>query len=153
MQRDIITRLSDRPYWFDQGLQFECQRCGVCCTGDPGTVYVNDAEVKAIAEFLGLSLDAFATQYIYAFRDGHSIKEDRDGRCLFHKDGYKDGYKDGCHKGCAIYPIRPSQCRTFPFWSEILRTEKSWHKAALSCKGIGRGRLFSRERILKIVGG
>ena len=32
--------------------------------------------------------------------------------------------------GCAIYPVRPTQCRTFPFWSEHLRSPEAWRERA-----------------------
>ena len=42
--------------WFKDGLRFTCTRCGKCCTGPPGFVWVNDEEVAAIAEYIGESV-------------------------------------------------------------------------------------------------
>ena len=70
---------------------------------------------------------------------GYSIGEDEDGGCLFYKDG------------CTIHPVRPSQCITFPFWFENLRSSKKWRKMARECPGIGCGSLYSKEQILEIV--
>src|SRR5262249_16502320 len=39
--------------WYQNGLRFRCTRCGHCCTGDPGNVWVNDREIAAIAEHRG----------------------------------------------------------------------------------------------------
>ena len=32
---------SDTIPWFKEGLKFECQRCGRCCRGEPGVIWVN----------------------------------------------------------------------------------------------------------------
>src|SRR5947208_1066324 len=39
--------------WYADGLRFRCTRCGNCCTGPPGVVWVNDAEIHAIAQLRG----------------------------------------------------------------------------------------------------
>ena len=31
---------ADSPEWYRDGLRFECTRCGACCTGAPGYVWV-----------------------------------------------------------------------------------------------------------------
>ena len=37
------------PTWYQDGLAFECTRCGACCTGAPGYVWVNDEEIARLA--------------------------------------------------------------------------------------------------------
>lgn len=128
-----------RTYFFDQGIRFECRRCGLCCTGAPGTIYVTDAEIRAIAVHLGMRLAQFHQHYLYPFKDSFSIREDSQGNCLFLNDG------------CAIYGVRPLQCRAFPFWFSIMRSEKRWREVASRCPGIGQGRLYDRDEILTIV--
>ena len=49
-----------------------------------------------------------------------------------------------------IYPVRPGQCRTWPFWSENLASPNAWNKTAQKCPGINRGKLYSYEQIQKI---
>ena len=127
---------SDREYFFDDGLCFECQGCGDCCTGDPGTVYVAPGEIERIAAHLGISVDGMRHRYCYPFRDSCSLKEAPDGRCCFYDNG------------CTIYPVRPRQCRSFPFWFDIMRSEKRWLRTARQCPGIGKGRRYSRQEIL-----
>ena len=39
-----MKKISNRPYFFDRGIHFECRRCGACCTGDPGIVYADKDE-------------------------------------------------------------------------------------------------------------
>ncbi|HMP89064.1 MAG TPA: YkgJ family cysteine cluster protein [Kiritimatiellia bacterium] len=133
-------KVADRPYFFDAGLQFECTGCGMCCTGDSGTIFVNDREADEIAAHLGLTREAFLNEYAYPVKKGHSIKEKENGDCIFLRG-----------KLCGIYEVRPTQCRTFPFWPEVLRSEKRWNETAKSCEGIGRGKLHSREEIMAVL--
>ncbi|MCF8080086.1 MAG: YkgJ family cysteine cluster protein [Desulfobacterales bacterium] len=123
-------------YFFDAGIRFECQRCGACCTGEPGTIYAAVDEIDAIAAYLDISTEALKTRYGYPYRDSISFREEADGRCCFYENG------------CRIYPVRPRQCSTYPFWFDIMRSKQRWQKAACHCPGVGRGRRFSREEIL-----
>lgn len=126
-------------YFFDDGLQFQCQQCGGCCTGDPGFVRVTPGEIEAISKYLGLAQSFFKKQYLYRCREGFCINEDEKGRCLFYQDG------------CRIYTVRPLQCRTFPFWCDNLRSEKKWRQIAAECPGIGKGRFYAKAEILDII--
>lgn len=128
-----------RSYFFDQGLFFECQQCGACCTGDPGIVRVHKKEIKRIARFLSMQVSSLVEKYLAPLKDNFSVREDQDGRCYFYQNG------------CTIYPVRPGQCQTFPFWFENLRSPKKWNRISKECPGIGHGRLFSKQEILEIV--
>ena len=55
-------------------------------------------------------------------------------------------------KVCVIYPVRPNQCRTWPFWSDNLTNSNAWNKAAQKCPAINKGKLYTREEIEKIRG-
>jgi Fe-S-cluster containining protein len=134
-----MTGLDQRPYFFDEGIRFECRRCGDCCTGDPGIVRVNEREIADIAAYLGMPVSAVVETFLYFRENGHSIKEASDGRCLFFEDG------------CRIYPARPIQCRTFPFWFANLRSEARWNRTRNHCPGIGSGHLYTKNEILNIL--
>jgi len=134
-----MTGLDQRSYFFDEGIRFECRRCGDCCTGDPGIVRVNEREIADIAAYLGMPVSAVVETFLYFWENGHSIKEASDGRCLFFENG------------CRIYPARPTQCRTFPFWFANLRSEARWNKIRSLCQGIGNGRLYKKNEILDIL--
>ena len=43
-----VDRIVSEP-WFREGLKFACTGCGDCCTGEPGYVWVNKAEIEAMA--------------------------------------------------------------------------------------------------------
>jgi Fe-S-cluster containining protein len=126
-------------YFFDQGLRFGCIRCGHCCTGDPGIVYVSPDELAPLAAHLQIPIEATIERYLSPWRDGHTVREAVGGNCLFF------------HQGCSIYPVRPSQCRTWPFWINNLRSRPSWERVARDCPGIGRGRHYTREEILRLL--
>ncbi|MHC4762412.1 MAG: YkgJ family cysteine cluster protein [Planctomycetota bacterium] len=48
---------------------------------------------------------------------------------------------------CIIYPVRPNQCRTWPFWSENLSKPEVWNRAGVKCGGINQGRSYKYEEI------
>ena len=129
----------NQSYFFDQGLRFECQRCGFCCTGEPGIIFVEHSEIVQIASYISLDLSCFIDEFLYPFRTGYSIKEHADGRCLFYQEG------------CKVYPVRPKQCRTFPFWFENLRSRKKWRRVTRECPGIDKGSIYSKKQILEFI--
>jgi Fe-S-cluster containining protein len=51
---------------------------------------------------------------------------------------------------CMIYPVRPNQCRNWPFWPNNLESPNAWNRAAQKCPGINRGKLYSCEEIEQI---
>ena len=58
--------------------------------------------------------------------------------------------KEGNKKICKIYPVRPNQCRKWPFWPENLSSANKWNNAAQKCDGINRGRFYSFEDVENI---
>ena len=127
---------NNRPVFFEEGLRFTCIQCGFCCTGDPGVIYITSDEIRQAAVFLDITQEMFTGRYCHPYRNAYSLNELADGRCVFFEEG------------CRIYPVRPSQCRTYPFWFENLRSEKRWERVWSECPGIGQGRLYSKEEIL-----
>jgi hypothetical protein len=47
--------------------------------------------------------------------------------------------------GCSIHPAKPTQCRIFPFWPELVESRREWNKTARWCPGIGKGPLIQIE--------
>ena len=131
--------MKDRKYFFSEGIRFECQQCGFCCTGSSGTIFVSANDIKEIAKFLKIAEEDFIKKYLYPFKNSYSIKEKENGDCLFYENG------------CKIYPVRPNQCRTYPFWVKNLRNEKNWERTKKECIGIGKGKLYTEEEILDIL--
>jgi Fe-S-cluster containining protein len=125
--------------WYSRGLKFECTRCGACCRGEPGYVWVSGPEVIGIAGFLGSSVAAVESTYLRQVGARVSLIEKANGDCAFWEKGI----------GCRIYPVRPSQCRTFPFWKQNVAAEDAWQRLQKRCPGIGQGKLFKAEEIRK----
>ena len=126
----------DRP-WYAAGLRFECTRCGNCCTGGEGHVWVDDAEAARLARFLGLTLEAFVGRHLRRVGERMSLLERPGGDCEFYDRA----------RGCTVYEARPRQCRTFPFWPGFLRSVEAWQELSRSCPGIGRGPLHPAAEI------
>ncbi|KPK65034.1 MAG: hypothetical protein AMK73_04170 [Planctomycetes bacterium SM23_32] len=127
------------PPWYEDGLRFTCTQCCQCCTGPPGYVWLSSGELGRIARFFGLSPAAFARQYCREVGRRVSLKEQTNGDCVLLTPA-----------GCGVYPVRPAQCRTFPFWRDNIRSRQSWEAAAERCPGIGRGRLYAWQEIERI---
>ena len=70
-------------------------------------------------------LEAFTRKVLRAVGSRLSLIERPDGDCIFYRDG------------CGVYPVRPAQCRAFPFWTINLRSPEAWRSAASTCPGIG----------------
>jgi len=134
-----VAEAIDRRYFFDAGLRFACRRCGACCTGAPGRVRASGPEAQAIAGLLGRPLTDLVPTLLIPDGQGFRVREHPDGRCVFYA------------AGCRIYPARPVQCRAYPFWFEILRTEAAWRREAARCPGIGEGNRYDREEILALL--
>jgi len=88
--------------------QEACKECdGNCCIGESGYIWVTPNDIKNISSFLGIDEEIFKSRFLIKVGYRYSIKE----------KPYKNGY--ACiffENGCKIYPVRPNQCRTFPFW-------------------------------------
>jgi uncharacterized protein len=119
--------------WYQDGLCFACQQCGGCCTGAPGYVFVTGAEIEKIAAFLGRPGKGLTKMHLRRVGIRRSLTEDgRTGDCCFLKRA------DG-KLACRIYPVRPLQCRTWPFWESNLRSPEHWAAAGDGCPGIDHG--------------
>jgi Fe-S-cluster containining protein len=130
--------------WYQDGLKFTCTRCGHCCSGEPGFVWVTDEELAAIAEHRGETLDEVRSLYTRWTTRGRTLREKVNGDCIFYDRS----------AGCTVYPVRPPQCRTWPFWESNLATPEQWERTQADCPGSGRGELFSVEEItmrLKVI--
>ena len=124
--------------WFQAGLRFKCTECGDCCSGAPGYVWVNKAEIAALAEKMELDVDAFESRYVRSIGIRKSLVEFPNGDCVF---------LDGERRTCGVYDARPRQCRTWPFWESNLRSKEAWQKTCEVCPGSGKGALFTVEEI------
>lgn len=127
--------MSDGP-WYREGLRFTCTQCGNCCSGEPGYVWLTRQDIERIAAALGMQVEAFARKHVRRVGLRFSLKELPNGDCTLLK-------RDGERTCCTAYQHRPVQCRTFPFWNEHLKSQRSWAEAAEKCPGINQGQQHS----------
>lgn len=124
--------------WYKDGLNFTCSQCGDCCTGAPGVVWVNDEEIEKIADHLGKSVGEIRLLHTRKLRGRVSLREFQNGDCTFF---------DAKTRHCQVYPVRPMQCQTWPFWTSNLASREKWESVCEYCPGSGTGAFFSLEEV------
>jgi Fe-S-cluster containining protein len=134
-------RREDGP-WYRDGLSFTCTRCGACCTGAPGYVWVTVEEIARLAESRGEPIEEFSKRYVRRVGARYSLIEKPGGDCVFWD----------AKAGCTVYQARPIQCRTWPFWEENVETPEDWERTTEACPGSGRGRLHTADEIIRSIG-
>jgi Fe-S-cluster containining protein len=133
--------LMGNELWYKDGLRFECQRCGSCCTGFSGTVRVSDEEIAVLAHRLGITETEFRRQYTRIVGGGAiSLIEKKNTDCIFFER----------ERGCTVYEDRPRQCRTWPFWRYNVSSPGHWKREAKRCPGMNRGRLYPPDLIQEL---
>ena len=125
--------------WYESGLRFTCTQCGHCCTGEPGYVWVDDADLAAIAEHRGETIEQVRGLYTRRTPRGRTLREKANGDCVFYDK----------NAGCTVYPVRPPQCRTWPFWESNVADPEAWQATCEVCPGSGRGELIPVEEITR----
>jgi uncharacterized protein len=108
-------------------VEFKCTGCGKCCQIE-GICRISLKDVKNISKFLNLKEPEFLHQYTEVFDQNQIILKDHENTtdCIFLNE----------KKQCSIYPVRPMQCSTYPYWSEILESTETWNEEANQCEGI-----------------
>lgn len=120
-------------------LRFACQRGCVNCCDQQGYVYLSEDDIPRAAKFVRMSAAAFEKKYVYRTRHQRRFRKPRDKQCPFLESG-----------GCAIHPAKPTQCRTFPFWPELVEDRAEWNATGRFCPGIGKGPLIQIGTALEI---
>jgi uncharacterized protein len=133
----MSTPESEAP-WYRDGLAFSCTRCGACCTGAPGYVWVSPEEIERLAGFRGLSVGEFSSRFVRKVGYRYSLVERPGGDCIFWDKT----------AGCTVYPARPVQCQTWPFWPENVESPEEWDRVQTVCPGSGKGRVYTVDEIV-----
>jgi Fe-S-cluster containining protein len=105
-------------------------------------VSLNGREEENIRDYLEISKKWFRQRYLIK-REGiyFGIKLEKNGRCPFLNS-----------KGlCRIYPVRPTQCQTYPYWPELVNSRGAWLAEKKRCEGIERGKPVSKAHINKML--
>ena len=126
--------------WYQDGLRFTCTRCGHCCTGEPGFVWVEDDGPGG------------HRRSIAANRSKRSRRCTRAGPAaagLSAKRATAIASSTTAQQGCTVYAVRPPQCRTWPFWESNVDTPEAWRHTCDVCPGSGQGELISVEEITR----
>ncbi|MHA1791488.1 MAG: YkgJ family cysteine cluster protein [Promethearchaeota archaeon] len=122
------------------GASFKClvpDGCdGHCCKGE-GSIYIFPEDITRFLDFFNLDLKTFMEKHVKIetgpciildtsnFVPFLTLKEKEDGSCKFlGKNGL-----------CEVYPARPFQCRSYPFWDLNVKTEKRWNDLMETCPG------------------
>ena len=131
--------------WYIGGLHFECVQCGRCCAGPgEGYIWVTKPEIELIAQYLKVSVGQLRKKYLKRIGLRTTIIEHHVTKdCIFLQE-------ISGQRRCMIYPVRPSQCRNWPFWPGNLANPTAWNLTAQKCPGINRGKHYSYEEIEKI---
>ena len=128
----------------NNGLRFKCTGCGHCCTDEPGFVYLSEKDIKNIANFLGIDIPSFIKKYtiiVWIYGEKRlSLKEKDNYDCIFFEN-----------KRCIIYPVRPYQCSSYPFWRNNLKSKESWNRVAEECPGVNKGKFYSKLEIENVL--
>lgn len=122
-------------------LRFECTQCGACCHGDEEHyIAIREQDIERMREHLDISLGWLKRRYIeHLTGNYYSVRIGDDGRCVFlNPQGH-----------CRIYPVRPVQCQTYPYWPEILSDTQQWYAEAKRCEGIDRGNIVPIDTIMR----
>ncbi len=137
-----MSQRHDSPQpWYHDGLQFRCTQCGNCCTGSPGFVWVDDNDIAAIATHLDKPIGEVRLLQTRPVGGRLSLREHANGDCVF---------LDPLTRKCSVYPVRPKQCRTWPFWRSNVESPEAWERTKLTCPGAGCGDLVSLDQIVDL---
>ena len=127
--------------WYRKGLRFSCQQCGRCCRDDGAytEVYITREDIQVMAAHQDLFPHQFRRRHVTS-SDKFLVLRSKAGTCCMLKAGQ-----------CRIYPVRPKQCRTWPFWPENL-SRRAWYGVVRKrCPGVGQGQRYTVEDITTII--
>jgi uncharacterized protein len=122
---------SERLFQRMDSVRFTCQPGCTNCCNQKGFVYLTEGDLLKAAEFTGMKASAFEKKYVYRTKNELRFRKPRDKQCPFLLED-----------GCSIHPAKPTQCRTFPYWPELLDNRTSWNRVGQYCPGIGKGPLI-----------
>lgn len=100
-----------------------------------------------MAAKLGVSESQFLQEFAHQIGDKWSLREVKRTQgfdCIFLDRKTVPG-----KAVCSLYEARPTQCRTWPFWPENLRSRRTWEQVKLvtPCPGMDSGKLVPIEQI------
>ena len=140
-----IKRSILRSRWFGDSLSFACTSCGKCCKG-PSNAYLNESEVEVLSSHLRISKFDFVKKYTEEKETPNGLLTSlKTNVSFFNSNPSPDNIKpleehcvflDG--KKCSVYEVRPTSCRTYPFWPNTIMGKAEWTAESSRCEGINR---------------
>jgi uncharacterized protein len=125
-------QIENMKRWFENSVSFACTACGKCCKSRGKTkVYINPAELTILADQFDLGVDTFTDTYtdIHRLQDGTQLRSLKSNpaktQCIFLKDNI-----------CTVYVNRPTQCRTYPYWPDLMVGKAEWVSEQRDCEGM-----------------
>lgn len=115
-------------------MRFGCQPgCTRCCE-QQGFVYLTEDDIRRLAGFVHMGVHAFERRYVYRTKNTRRLRVPKHAQCEFLAEG-----------ACSVHEAKPTQCRTFPFWPQLIESRRAWHETGDWCPGIGKGELVNIE--------
>jgi Fe-S-cluster containining protein len=130
------SNLQHQEYISRKGFSFlfdpsACEECeGNCCRLESGYIWIKKGDIFRISRYLGIDTDHFIREYLVKIGRRFSLKE------IQYKEEFPCVFFDMKEKKCLIYPVRPTQCRTYPFWNEFMNSDDDEREFPENCPGI-----------------
>jgi len=134
MEKDELKNISEKYHLSEDIIKsldekrFTCKRCSNCCRIEPGIVKLTIEDFDNIMNSLKMDQATFLSQCCREiYKNGKifvGLKEKKNYDCIF------------WNNGCIIYEVRPLQCRTFPYWPQIVESDTEWKEEKNRCSGL-----------------
>lgn len=96
-------------------------------------MFLSDNDIGKLAAFFSISQDEFKKKYTRMVDLGvakrRTLLEQENFDCIFWSEG-----------GCSVYPVRPLQCKSYPFWNSHLHSQEAWDQVEKECPGVNIGK-------------
>ncbi|MBN1971292.1 MAG: YkgJ family cysteine cluster protein [Candidatus Delongbacteria bacterium] len=125
--------------FYENGVKFKCKRCGSCCNCE-GYVFMFEKDIRNLIDNEGFTLEELQKRYLSTYGEYVVLRSRRDHSCIFW---------DNEIKGCKVYMNRPTQCKTYPFWNTVFKSEDRFKEEIEFCPGINTadGDFFTADEI------
>ena len=132
-----------QPFFERFPLRFYITQCGKCyMTGGDYHVFLTESEAQKICSHLQLSRGWFRRRYLRRLEEGDLVlASGTDEHCIFLS----------ARGHCRVYPVRPLQCRSYPFWPELAGNARAWNREMRRCEGINQGEVVPLASIRRKV--
>ncbi len=106
--------------------EFDCTRCGICCTGENGIVVDNSKDLPRLLDFFNIDIEELDQKYTKIHNNKRVLRSGDDKNCLFFDRS----------SGCKIHEARPDICRAWPYFRGNMLDSVSLEMAKSDCKGL-----------------